>query len=121
MAGKRQLSLTPCNVDRAACHVTPVCLRALLPYHTPCAAAGTYGEFVAVDEDKVCLVPPGLSLQHAAAVPVAGMTAWQALEPVMPLAGKRVLIHGGAGGVGSFAVQVRGLDCCLAVAARQRS
>lgn len=40
-------------------------------------------------------------------MPCAGLTAWQALEPAMPLAGKRVLIHGGAGGVGGFAVQVR--------------
>jgi NADPH:quinone reductase-like Zn-dependent oxidoreductase len=43
---------------------------------------------------------------EAAAVPVAGTTAWQALEPGMPLQGKRVLIHGGAGGVGGFAIQV---------------
>jgi NADPH:quinone reductase-like Zn-dependent oxidoreductase len=75
----------------------------------PCVDAGTYGEYVAVDEDKVCRVPPGVSLQDAAAVPFAGMTAWQALEPAMPLAGKRLLIHGGAGGVGGFAVQVGGL------------
>lgn len=68
--------------------------------------AGTYAEFVAADEVTVCAIPPGVSFQEAAAVPLAGLTAWQALEPAMPLEGKRVLIHGGAGGVGGFAVQV---------------
>lgn len=41
----------------------------------------------------------------------------QALEPAMPLAGKRVLVHGGAGGVGSFAIQVGALDLCLTLVA----
>ena len=68
--------------------------------------AGTDGEFVAVDEHTLCLIPPGVSFQDAGAVPVAGLTAWQALEPGMPLEGKRVLVHGGAGGVGGFAIQV---------------
>lgn len=67
---------------------------------------GTYGEFVAVDEDRLCPLPLGVSFQEAAAVPVAGITAWQALAPAMPLAGKRVLVHGGAGGVGGFAIQI---------------
>jgi hypothetical protein len=61
---------------------------------------------VAVDEHTLCLIPPGISFQDAGAVPVAGLTAWQALEPAMPLQGKRVLVHGGAGGVGGFAIQV---------------
>lgn len=39
-------------------------------------------------------------------MPEAGLTAWQALVPAMPLEGKRVLVHGGAGGVGGFAVQI---------------
>ncbi|KAI3424236.1 hypothetical protein D9Q98_009592 [Chlorella vulgaris] len=69
-------------------------------------AGGTHAEFVATDEDTVCLIPPGVSFLEAAAVPVAGTTAWQALEPGMPLQGKRVLIHGGAGGVGGFAIQI---------------
>lgn len=67
---------------------------------------GTDGEFVAVDEHTLCLIPPGISFQDAGAVPVAGLTAWQALEPAMPLQGKRVLVHGGAGGVGGFAIQI---------------
>eukprot|EP00887_Chlorella_sp_A99_P001194 scaffold14.g1194.t1 len=66
---------------------------------------GCYAELVAADEATACLVPPGVSLRDAAVVPVSGLTAWQALEPGMPLAGKRVLVHAGAGGVGNFAVQ----------------
>lgn len=73
----------------------------------PPAAAGTYAEFVAADEDTICAIPPGVSFIEAAAVPMAGLTAWQALAPMMPLAGKRVLVHGGAGGMGGFGVQVR--------------
>ncbi|KAL4424060.1 hypothetical protein ABPG75_001361 [Micractinium tetrahymenae] len=67
---------------------------------------GTYGEFVAADEGTLCFIPPGISFLDAAAVPMAGLTAWQALEPAMPLQGKRVLVHGGAGGVGGFAIQI---------------
>lgn len=67
---------------------------------------GCYAELVAADEATACLVPPGVSLRDAAVVPVSGLTAWQALEPGMPLAGKRVLVHAGAGGVGNFAVQI---------------
>jgi NADPH:quinone reductase-like Zn-dependent oxidoreductase len=48
-----------------------------------------------------------MSYQEAAAVPLAAMTAWQALQPSMPLQGKRVLVHAGAGGVGHYAIQVR--------------
>ncbi len=55
----------------------------------------------------MAIMPKGLSFLEAAVVPVSGLTAWQALEPGMPLAGKQVLIHAGAGGVGAFAVQVR--------------
>lgn len=74
----------------------------------PTAPPGTNAEFVAADEATLCHIPPGISFQEAAAVPVSGLTAWQALEPAMPLEGKRLLVHGGAGGVGSFAVQASG-------------
>jgi NADPH:quinone reductase-like Zn-dependent oxidoreductase len=50
--------------------------------------------------------PSTLDHVHAAAVPVAGLTAWQTLFEVAQLrAGQKVLIHGAAGGVGNFAVQ----------------
>lgn len=67
---------------------------------------GAAAEYVAVPLDRLAHVPAGLSLRDAAAIPLAGMTAWQALAPAMPLRGKRVLIHAACGGVGAFAVQI---------------
>jgi hypothetical protein len=53
------------------------------------------------------LKPANLSHIEAAAVPLAGLTAWQALFEIGGLkAGQKVLIHGGSGGVGSFAIQL---------------
>ena len=57
-------------------------------------------------ESEVALKPKSLYHVYAAAVPLAGITAWQALFDVAQLKrGQRVLIHGGSGGVGHFAVQ----------------
>jgi NADPH:quinone reductase-like Zn-dependent oxidoreductase len=67
---------------------------------------GAYADFVAVDEAKLCLTPRELTDVEAAALPVAAMTAWQALRAAGELRrGQRVLIQGAAGGVGGFAVQ----------------
>ncbi|PNH05219.1 Reticulon-4-interacting protein 1, mitochondrial [Tetrabaena socialis] len=67
---------------------------------------GTYAELVSAKEDRLLAIPDGVSFEQAAAMPIAGMTAWQALAPSMPLQGKRVLVHAGAGGIGHFAVQI---------------
>lgn len=67
---------------------------------------GTYAELVSAKADTLVHVPDGVSLEEAAATPLAAMTAWQALEARIPLEGKAVLVHAGAGGVGSFAVQI---------------
>jgi NADPH:quinone reductase-like Zn-dependent oxidoreductase len=67
---------------------------------------GADAEFVAVPADELARKPATLTLVEASAVPLSALTAWQALfdhgglEP-----GGRVLVHGGAGGVGTFAVQ----------------
>jgi NADPH:quinone reductase-like Zn-dependent oxidoreductase len=67
---------------------------------------GTYAEYVAVKESEVALKPKSIDHVHAAAIPLAALTAWQALFDNAKLsAGQSVLIHGAAGGVGSFAVQ----------------
>jgi NADPH:quinone reductase-like Zn-dependent oxidoreductase len=67
---------------------------------------GAYAEYVVVRESEVALKPKSLHHVYAAAVPLAGITAWQALFDVGQLKrGQRVLIHGGSGGVGHFAVQ----------------
>jgi NADPH:quinone reductase-like Zn-dependent oxidoreductase len=67
---------------------------------------GTYAEYVVTHQSTLQHIPDNTSFQEAAAVPLAAMTAWQAVESSMPLTGKRVLVHAGAGGVGSFAVQI---------------
>lgn len=68
---------------------------------------GTYAEFVAVDEGLVAEKPSNLTYLEAASIPLAGLTAWEALVELAQVErGQRVLIHGGAGGVGSYAVQL---------------
>ncbi|HEX8755106.1 MAG TPA: NADP-dependent oxidoreductase [Steroidobacteraceae bacterium] len=67
---------------------------------------GGYAEYVTVRADLVAPKPGELDYRAAAAVPLAGLTAWQGLFDHGHLqAGQRVLIHGGAGGVGHLAVQ----------------
>jgi NADPH:quinone reductase-like Zn-dependent oxidoreductase len=67
---------------------------------------GGFAEYVALDSNLCVRKPAKLDHAAAAAVPLAGITAWQGLFDHGQLnAGQRVLIHGGAGGVGHFAVQ----------------
>jgi len=67
---------------------------------------GGYAEYVVAKEAIVAGKPGTLDHVQAAAVPVAGLTAWQALFEVAQLrAGQKVLLHAAAGGVGNFAVQ----------------
>ncbi|WP_040286272.1 NADP-dependent oxidoreductase [Sporosarcina koreensis] len=68
---------------------------------------GTYSEYVAVDEDLVALKPDSLSFEEAAAVPLAGLTAWQCVVDFGQVKkGDKVLIQAGSGGVGSYAIQI---------------
>jgi NADPH:quinone reductase-like Zn-dependent oxidoreductase len=68
---------------------------------------GGYGEFALAKENEVARKPSSLTYEQAAAVPAAGSTAWQALIDAAKLgAGQTVLIHGGSGGVGHFAIQI---------------
>jgi len=67
---------------------------------------GAYAEFAAAKTDAVGPAPKSIPLGHAAALPVAAGTAWTVLFDAARLApGQRALIHGGSGGVGTFAVQ----------------
>jgi NADPH:quinone reductase-like Zn-dependent oxidoreductase len=69
-------------------------------------AGGGYAEFAIASPDTIARKPPGLSHDQAAALPVAGMTAWQALFDRGGLErGQTALIAGAAGGVGHLAVQ----------------
>lgn len=68
---------------------------------------GAFAERALVAEDDAALAPAALDLADAAALPLAGLTAWQALFEMGQLqAGQRVLIHAGAGGVGHLAIQL---------------
>lgn len=67
---------------------------------------GAYAEYVAARTLNLALKPKSIDFARAAAVPLASLTAWQSLFDVGGLKpGQIVLIHGGAGGVGHFAVQ----------------
>jgi NADPH:quinone reductase-like Zn-dependent oxidoreductase len=68
---------------------------------------GGYAEFTIAKENGTAIKPKGISFEQAAAVPLAATTAWQALIDTAGLkAGQTVLIHGGSGGVGHFAIQI---------------
>jgi NADPH:quinone reductase-like Zn-dependent oxidoreductase len=70
------------------------------------AASGSYAEFATASAATIAKKPAGVSHEQAAAIPVAGMTAWQALFDRGGLeSGQTALIAGAAGGVGHFAVQ----------------
>jgi NADPH:quinone reductase-like Zn-dependent oxidoreductase len=65
---------------------------------------GSYADYAAAPEDQLARKPANLSFEQAAAVPMAGLVALQAMEGVT--AGQTVLINGASGGIGTFAVQI---------------
>ncbi|WP_313537978.1 NADP-dependent oxidoreductase [Enterococcus sp.] len=68
---------------------------------------GTYADYAIVDATLAALKPSNQTFAEAAAVPLAGLTAYQALFDHGDLkAGQKVLIHAGAGGVGTYAIQL---------------
>ncbi|MCF4996328.1 zinc-binding dehydrogenase [Pseudomonas syringae] len=77
-------------------------------------AQGTMAEYIAVDTRLIAAKPHTLDMREAAALPLVFITAWEGLvDHANARAGQRVLIHGGAGGVGQVAVQLakaRGAD-----------
>ncbi|MEV0195044.1 zinc-binding dehydrogenase [Nonomuraea sp. NPDC050691] len=68
--------------------------------------SGAWAELRAVDTAELAVVPEGVDLGQASALPVAGVTALQAVRRLGPVAGRRVLVTGASGGVGRFAVQL---------------
>jgi NADPH:quinone reductase-like Zn-dependent oxidoreductase len=68
---------------------------------------GTYAEYVVVPEKSLAKKPQDLTHEQAASIPLAALTAWQALLGLGKLKPQqRVLVHAGAGGVGSMAIQI---------------
>lgn len=68
---------------------------------------GAFAEFIAIDHADVALKPASLTMEQAAAVPLVALAAWQALVWLAQIkAGHKVLIHAGAGGLGSTLIQL---------------
>ena len=84
---------------------------------------GTFAERIAVAEADLALKPKTISMEEAGSLPLVALTAWQALVVrgnVQP--GQKVLIHGGAGGVGSIAIQLaKHLGAIVATTASPRN
>ncbi|GAB3216801.1 NAD(P)H-quinone oxidoreductase [Mycolicibacterium hippocampi] len=86
-------------------------------------AGGGYAEYVAVPAGQVMPVPDGVELAHAAALPEVACTVWSNLVMTAGLrASQLLLVHGGASGIGTHAIQVaRALNCRVAVTAGSRN
>lgn len=68
---------------------------------------GTFAERIAIDEADVALKPSSIAMDEAGSLPLVALTAWQALVEIADVRpGQKVLIHAGAGGVGSIAIQL---------------
>lgn len=68
---------------------------------------GTFATYLAIDATEIALMPAELSYTEAAALPLVGLTSYQALHDLMHLQpGQRVLIQAGAGGIGTTAIQL---------------
>ena len=89
----------------------------------PNTAGGGYAEYAVAAEGTVAAIPPGLTFGEAAGVPLAALTALQALRDRADLsAGDHVLVNGASGGVGTFAVQIsRAMGATVTAAASGRN
>ncbi len=67
---------------------------------------GALAEFMLADANLIAHKPKSLSMREAAALPLVGITAYEGLQRANVQAGQKVLVHGGAGGVGHVAVQL---------------
>lgn len=76
-------------------------------YHGNLTKPGGFAEYTTAPQHILAKIPEGITFEDAAAIPCAGFTAWQILSrKIQPNPGQTVLIHGGAGGVGGFAIQL---------------
>lgn len=71
------------------------------------SSTGTFVEYFAIDQSEIAIKPKNISFVEAASIPLVGLTSYQALHDILDLKkNDKVLIHAGAGGVGSFAIQL---------------
>ncbi len=93
-------------VEQVGANVSGVSIGDAVYSRPDIARNGAYAQYVVVRASEVAPKPGSLSHNEAAAVPLAALTAWQGLFDHAKLGkGERVLVHAGAGGVGSFAIQ----------------
>ena len=76
---------------------------------------GALAEFISADARLIAHKPKSLSMREAAALPLVGITAWEGLERAGVSSGQKVLVQGGAGGVGHVAVQLLQMFLCQQV------
>jgi NADPH:quinone reductase-like Zn-dependent oxidoreductase len=83
---------------------------------------GTFAEYIAIDQADIAIKPSSLTMEESAAVPLVALAAWQALVDVAQIKpGQKVLVHAGAGGLGSTVVQLANyLGGCVATTAHGR-
>ena len=68
---------------------------------------GTFAEAIAIHQDDIAIMPSNISFEEAASLPLVGLTSYQALHDLMNLQpNQKILIQAGAGGVGTFAIQL---------------
>jgi NADPH:quinone reductase-like Zn-dependent oxidoreductase len=68
---------------------------------------GAFAEYIAIDHADIALKPNSLTMEESAAIPLVALAAWQALVELAQIkSGQKVLIHAGAGGLGSTAIQL---------------
>ena len=68
---------------------------------------GTFAEYIAIDQADLALKPSSLTMEESAAVPLVALAAWQALVDLAQVKpGQKILVHAGAGGLGSTVVQL---------------
>ncbi|WP_068984487.1 NADP-dependent oxidoreductase [Lysinibacillus xylanilyticus] len=68
---------------------------------------GTFAEYIAIHKDDIAIKPKNLSFEEAAAIPLIGLTTYQAFYDIMQIKpNDKVLIQAGSGGVGTFAIQL---------------
>ena len=81
---------------------------------------GGFAEYIAIEQADIALKPKSLTMEQAAAVPLVALSAWQALVDLAQVKpGQKILIHAGAGGLGSTAVQLaKHLGAYVATTAR---
>ncbi|NJR50614.1 MAG: zinc-binding dehydrogenase [Leptolyngbyaceae cyanobacterium CSU_1_3] len=94
-------------IDAIGSNVTNWKIGDAVYYHGNLAKPGGFAEYTIASSHAIAPLPKNLSFPEAAALPCSGFTAYQVLHRKLHLqAGQTILIHGGAGGVGGFAIQL---------------